>query len=137
MIDVKSVSKGFAPTVELEVSDKSFEIKASQYIGTLIHGRKPTRGGASKGSPTLREMIYAWIKRHNITPREPNMTQEALSYAMSNSIHRFGTKLYQQGGGANVFDQVLNEGRIKAFTDVVGEKEAGAVAESVFKNLSI
>lgn len=137
LIDVKSVSKGFAPTVELDVSEKSFEIKASPYIGTLIHGRKPTKVGASKGSPTLREMIYDWIKKHNITPREPNMTQEALSYAMSNSIHRYGTKLYQQGGGANIFDQVLNEGRIKAFTDVVGQREAGAVAESVFKNLSI
>jgi len=137
LIEVKSVSKGFAPSVELDVSKKSFEIKASPYIGTLIHGRKPTKGGASKGSPTLRELIFNWIKKHNITPREANMTQEALSYAMSKSIHNYGTKLYQQGGGANIFDQILSEGRIKAFTTVVADIESKAVAESVFKDLQI
>lgn len=136
LTDVKAVSKGFAPTVELNVSDKSFEIKASPYIGVLIHGRKPTKSRTA-GTPTLREVIYDWVKRHNITPNEKNMTQEALSYAIANSIHKYGTKLYQQGGGANIFDQVLNEGRIKAFTNVVADSESNAVAESVFKNLSI
>lgn len=136
LIEVKAVSKGFAPTVELDVSEKSFEIKASPYIGVLIHGRKPTKS-RSAGSPTLRELIYNWIKKHDITPKEKNMTQEALSYAISKSIHMYGTRLYQQGGGANIFDQVLNEGRIKAFTTIVADNEANAVAESVFKNLNI
>jgi hypothetical protein len=104
---IKQVVGSFAPTIESEVKDYSFTIYASPYIRVLIDGRKPTREGASKGNPTLQMVILDWIRRKSIQPDKPNMTQESLSWAISKSIHKRGTLLYQRGGGNRIFDNIL------------------------------
>jgi len=104
---IKQVVGSFAPTIESEVKDYSFTIYASPYIRVLIDGRKPTREGASKGNPTLQMVILDWIRRKSIQPDKPNMTQESLSWAISKSIHKNGTLLYQRGGGNRIFDNIL------------------------------
>lgn len=104
---IKQVVGSFAPTIESEVKDYSFTIYASPYIRVLIDGRKPTREGAAKGNPTLQMVILDWIRRKSIQPDKPNMTQESLSWAISKSIHKRGTLLYQRGGGNRIFDNIL------------------------------
>lgn len=104
---IKQVVGSFAPTIESEVKDYSFTIYASPYIRVLIDGRKPTSQGASKGNPTLQMVILEWIRRKSIQPDKPNMTQESLSWAISKSIHKRGTLLYQRGGGNRIFDNIL------------------------------
>ena len=104
---IKQVVGSFAPTIESEVKDYSFTIYASPYIRVLIDGRKPTREGATRGNPTLQMVILDWIKRKSIQPDKPNMTQESLSWAISKSIHKNGTLLYQRGGGNRIFDNIL------------------------------
>lgn len=104
---IKQVVGSFAPTIESEVKDYSFTIYASPYIRVLIDGRKPTREGAAKGNPTLQMVILDWIRRKSIQPDKPNMTQESLSWAISKSIHKNGTLLYQRGGGNRIFDNIL------------------------------
>ena len=104
---IKQAVGSFAPTIESEVKDYSFTIYASPYIRVLIDGRKPTSEGATKGSPTLQETILDWIRRKSIQPDKPNMTQESLSWAISKSIHKRGTLLYQRGGGNRIFDNIL------------------------------
>lgn len=104
---IKQVVGSFAPTIESEVKDYSFTIYASPYIRVLIDGRKPTREGAAKGNPTLQMVILDWIRRKSIQPDKPNMTQEGLSWAISKSIHKNGTLLYQRGGGNRIFDNIL------------------------------
>ena len=104
---IKQVVGSFAPTIESEVKDYSFTIYASPYIRVLIDGRKPTREGAAKGNPTLQMVILDWIRKKSIQPDKPNMTQEGLSWAISKSIHKRGTLLYQRGGGNRIFDNIL------------------------------
>lgn len=104
---IKQVVGSFAPTIESELKDYSFTIYASPYIRVLIDGRKPTREGAAKGNPTLQMVILDWIRRKSIQPDKPNMTQEGLSWAISKSIHKRGTLLYQRGGGNRIFDNIL------------------------------
>ena len=104
---LKQVVGSFAPTIESEVKDYSFTIYASPYIRVLIDGRKPTSQGAAKGNPTLQMVILDWIRRKSIQPDKPNMTQEQLSWAISKSIHKRGTLLYQRGGGNRIFDNIL------------------------------
>ncbi len=104
---IKQVVGSFAPTIESEVKDYSFTIYASPYIRVLIDGRKPTSQGATKGNPTLQMVILDWIRRKSIQPDKPNMTQESLSWAISKSIHKRGTLLYQRGGGNRIFDNIL------------------------------
>ena len=124
--ELKKVSKGFAPSIGMEVDEKSLTIFASPYISVLNDGRAPTKSGAKTGNPTLQQTLRSWIDRHSITPRPneagkiPSLDQ--LSWAMSKSIHLYGDRLYQQGGGKDVFGGIITEDRINSLLNVIGEK---------------
>lgn len=118
---IKQVVGSFAPTIESEVKDYSFTIYASPYIRVLIDGRKPTREGAAKGNPTLQMVILDWIRRKSIQPDKPNMTQEGLSWAISKSIHKRGTLLYQRGGGNRIFDNILTVDREEKLLSLISD----------------
>lgn len=118
---LKQVVGSFAPTIESEVKDYSFTIYASPYIRVLIDGRKPTREGAAKGNPTLQMVILDWIRRKSIQPDKPNMTQEGLSWAISKSIHKRGTLLYQRGGGNRIFDNILTVDREEKLLSLISD----------------
>jgi hypothetical protein len=109
--EIKKKVGSFSSSVESEIRVDGFTIYASPYIRVLIDGRKPTRDGASKGNPTLQQVILDWIERHSIQPNEIGMTQESLSWAISKSIHKKGTLLYQRGGGNRIFDDILTTQR--------------------------
>jgi hypothetical protein len=128
--ELQAVSKGFAPSISYEVTDNSLIITASPYIRVLIDGRAPTRSGAKRGNPTLQEAILAWINRHSITPRANKdgkvPTQEQLSWMISKSIHKYGTKLYQdiQNGAPpnNIFDTIITVDRIENLVNLMANK---------------
>lgn len=115
----------FSRTIESNVNEKGFEITADKYIGVLIHGRKPTSASAKTGSPTLQQAILSWINSKSITANADSRgrvpTAEQLSWAISTSIHRHGTKLYQQGGGNNIFDPIINNQRIDVLLSALGQ----------------
>jgi hypothetical protein len=120
--EMQSVSKRFAPSFESLIDETEFGINlnilASKYIRVLIDGRKPTKIGAPKGDPTLQQIILSWIKDKGITPRANKNgkvpTIESLSWAISKSIHLYGTRLYQQGGGNEIFEPIITETRINS-----------------------
>ena len=128
--ELQGVSKGFAPSISYEVGEDFLLITASPYIRVLIDGRAPTREGAKKGSPTLQEAILSWIERHSITPRANKdgkiPTQEQLSWMISKSIHKYGTKLYQdiQNGATpnNIFDTIITTERIDNLLNLLTER---------------
>lgn len=124
--ELQAVSKGFAPSISYEVGEDFLIITASPYIRVLIDGRRPTRPGAPKGSPTLQQAILAWINRHSIVGRANKQgvvpTAEQLSWAISKSIHLYGTKLYQQGGGNNIFDTIITTQRIDNLLNLLSDK---------------
>lgn len=134
-IEAKAVSKGFARTMELEIDDKSITIYGDKYISTLWKGRGPTRFGAKKGNPTLQQLMLAWINKNNIKPNEPSMTDVALSWAMSKSIHQYGTKLYQQGGKQNVFEAILTKDRINSFSTLVVDEFGRGLGDKLIGEL--
>lgn len=125
--EVKAVSKGFAPSIENIVNEDSFSILGSPYISVLIDGRAPTKMGAKKGNPTLQEIILSWVEKHGIEPKVKKINKDgddvskvSMSYAVANSIHRYGTLLYQRGGGNNIFDTIISKSRIDAFAGSIG-----------------
>jgi len=124
--ELMKVSKGFAPSISYTVSDNVLEITASPYIRVLIDGRGPTRAGAKRGNPTLQQTILSWINRHSITARANKQgkipTPEQLSWAISKSIHLRGTKLYQQGGGNNIYDNIITNARIENLLNLLTNK---------------
>ena len=122
--EIKAVVGSFAPTIESKIkdNDKGFQILASPYIRVLIDGRAPTKEGATKGNPTLQQAILAWIERHSIQPKLATMSQESLSWAISKSIHKKGTKLYQKGGGNRIFDPILTTERENKLLSLISDE---------------
>lgn len=135
--EVRAVARRFAPTVELQLDDTVVEVKASPYINTLVDGRRPTSPAAPKGDPTLQEILLGWIQENGIVPREENMSQTALSWAMANSMHKYGDKLYQQGGGRDVFAGILTQSRVDSLASILGTEAERTLAETTLKGLSL
>lgn len=123
--ELQAVSGRFAESIKAETTPKSLTITASPYINTLIDGRPPTRDGATKGSPTLQQILKEWINTKGITPQARNgrvPSIESLSWAMSKSIHTYGDLLWQRGGGNNIFDGIITESRINSLLNSFSEK---------------
>lgn len=143
--EIKSVSKRFAPSVEHTIEETSFggsfAILASEYISTLIDGRRPTRQGAPAGSPNLQQILFAWIRSKGIVPR-PNKngiipTLESLSFAMSRSMHEKGDLLFQPplSGGNNIFDPILTRSRLENLFNTFEENYFFKVESEILKQI--
>jgi len=132
LVDIKgaipSATGKTAASIYVEYSKTGMVIKGGSQIQALIDGRKPTSSGASKGSPTLQASLLEWIKARNITPREPKMSQEQLSWAMSKAIHRDGYK-----GKGNIFQSVITDSRIEELTNSLLDSERVFIQSEVIK----
>lgn len=124
--EMKAVSKRFADSIEAEVSESTLLITASPYIRTLIDGRGPTSLNAVKGNPTLQQIIRKWIDEKGITPRIDKNgrlpTKDQLSWAISKSIHMYGDRLYQRGGGNNIYDSIITPQRIDNLLSLLADQ---------------
>jgi hypothetical protein len=124
--EMKAVSKRFADSIEAEVTDTSLVITASPYINVLIDGRPPTSAGAKRGNPTLQQIIRKWIDDKGITPRIDKSgrlpTKDQLSWAISKSIHLYGDRLYQRGGGNNIYDSIITPQRIDNLLSLLADQ---------------
>ena len=142
--EIKAVSKRFAPSVEYTIQESSFggsfTILASEFISTLIDGRRPTRQNAPAGNPNLQQILFAWIRSKGIVPR-PNKngivpTLESLSFAMSKSMHKKGDLLFQRGGGNNIFDPILTKSRLENLFNTFEENYFLKIQSDILKNIN-
>ncbi len=115
-----------AASVVIDFQDNGFTISGNSSIGALINGRKPTSSGAKKGSPTLQESILEWVQTMSIQPRESNMTQLQLSWAISNSIHKKGTK-----GHPNLLQHELSPSRFDSLTKTLLDEQTTVISSQI------
>lgn len=142
--EIKSVSKRFAPSVESTYVENGngavFTITASEFITTLIDGRRPTSPNAPKGNPTLQQILLEWIKHKGIAPRQGKdgrtPTLEQLSWAMATSMHKKGDLLWQRGGGNDIFEPIITEKRITSLFSLLSNSYLKTIESSVIKNLN-
>jgi len=96
-------------SLEVIPTEKGYELHASSSIYFMEHGRGPTHSGAAEGNPNLVEIIEDWLEAKGLSLNP---------YAVANTIHKKGTKLYRAGGNSGVLsiplnlatlDQVFNE----------------------------
>lgn len=129
--EVQAVTKRFAPTISSEVTETSATIYGSKYIQTLIDGRPPTSSTPVIGEQSLQEIILEWIGTKGIQPTPGANgkipTVEQLSWAISQSIHRKGDLLYQQGGGNNIFENIFTSERIESLLTLFGKNALNEV----------
>jgi len=115
-----------AASVKIDYTDDGFTITGNASIGALVNGRKPTKSGAKKGSPTLQQQILEWVQALSIQPREQSMTQLQLSWAISNSIHRKGTI-----GRPDMFDDVLNSNRFDSLAKTLLNEQTTVISSQI------
>ena len=88
--------------LEVHGTELQVYLEQSDYAKQINDGRPPTSSG---GDGTVRRKIFEWISQKNILPRANDNgkipTQEQLSYAISNKIHKEGYK------GDHSFDRTL------------------------------
>lgn len=118
--ELQNVSGSFGSSIRYGVGGTGMLIDGHPHIGVLMYGRGPTTQGARRGNPPLSELILDWVRRKNIQPRNDNpdkpMSQESLAYLITQSIHRNGTRLYQEikRGAAprDIYGNILSEDRV-------------------------
>ena len=119
-----------ANSIRLEVTQTGFIIYGAEHIDNIFFGRKPTSAGAKKGNPTVQEMIYEWIKAKSIAPKESSMSQEALSWAISKSIHKKGYK-----GKGDLFKDILKPKNFSSLADELLNIETINLQRSIRKQI--
>lgn len=131
--------KSFGPTIDYETTSDSLEIFGSPFISVIVDGRRPTKSGASRSNPSLRDRILFWIEEKGIQPKPDENgnipSVESLAFIIARSIHKKGTLLFQRGGGNNIFDTVLTNDRIEALLAMFGEKYINDVQSGVLREL--
>lgn len=129
----------FGQSIGYDVTDDLLLIYGSPYISVLVDGRKPTSGSPKSGTPTMRESILNWIKQKGIQARPDKNgnipSAQSLAFMISRSIHLYGTKLYQQGGGNNIFDRVLTQNRIDTLLSMFPENYQNDIQSSLLREL--
>ena len=101
------------------------------YMHNLIVGRGPSTKSGGETGQTLQQSILEWIKAKGITPDEPNMSQESLSWAISKHMHKKGNQgvspsgLGRFAGGKNtgLLANHISESRIESVIDLIGEAQ--------------
>ena len=84
-------------------TERGVDLIGPTHVLTLVHGRGPTVGN---GPGVLRPMIREWLDAKNIgEPDERN----SISFAITKSIHKKGTTLYQKGGNSPIFDALVSD----------------------------
>jgi hypothetical protein len=142
--NINSVTGKTAREIESTIDEKEIagtlnlkgEILAPLQLVVKETGRGPTKTTVA-GSPTLQEKLYSWIKSAGIYPDDPKMTQEQLSWAMANKMHRDGDDLFSSPPSgykkSGVISDVINDQRIDAFLGTFMDK-VGEVAIKTFKD---
>ena len=138
---LKSLSKGFAPSIEYKINDVpegvQLQIFGHQHILTLIYGRGATKN-TSGGTPPLKDLILMWVKKHNVVFTDlkgERMKDEVTAFLITRKVHREGTVLYReiQNGKqpVNIFDEVLNEKRIEKLLNNIKDDYFSLISYSI------
>lgn len=113
-------------SVVIDYQEDGFTISGNASIGSLINGRKPTSSGAKKGSPTLQESILEWVQTMSIQPKEDSMTQLQLSWAITQSIHKKGTK-----GHPDLLGHELSPNRFDSLTKTLLDEQSTVISSQI------
>ena len=81
----------------------------------------------TKGNPTLQQSILGWIQTG-----KPGISEniEGASWAISKFIHKYGTKLFRDGGRDDIFTPAISEQRVDVLVaEIANVTQDGTVNE--------
>lgn len=126
---ITKVTGKSANSIEFYLTQQGFRILGSESVVANIVGRGPTGAAYFKQEKTLQQIILEWIIAKGITSTD--LSQVALSWAISMSIHKKGTLLYQRGGAGNFMETIWTDERVNTFMN----QYSGTLAERTMEYL--
>jgi hypothetical protein len=115
-------------SLEVVETPTGYQLQADAGIYFMEHGRGPTHPGATAGNPNLVEIIQDWLdaKGLDINP-----------YAVANTIHKNGTRLYRSGGNSGILSVPLNMDTLDEVFDQISAQYLQSTADEIFGLLNI
>lgn len=108
-------------SLEIIPTEKGYELQANSNIWFMEHGRGPTHPGTPAGNPNLVEIIEDWLDARGLSINP---------YAVANTIHKNGTRLYRAGGNSGILSIPLNLDRLdQVFGEISNQWFQTAIAE--------
>ncbi|OCX52672.1 hypothetical protein BEL04_14595 [Mucilaginibacter sp. PPCGB 2223] len=105
-----------------------YELEANSSIYFLEHGRGPTTvPKGDHGNPDLVGIIRDWISAKGL---------DLNPYAVANTIHKSGTRLYRAGGNSGVLSVPLNLDTLDQVFDQIAGQYLQKTADEIFKTLA-
>lgn len=105
-----------------------YELQANSSIYFLEHGRGPTTvPKGDHGNPNLAEIIQNWIDAKGLSLN---------AYAVANTIHKSGTRLYRAGGNSGILSVPLNLDTLDQVFDTIADRYLQTAADEIFNQLT-
>lgn len=114
-------------SLQVVETPNGYELQADSSIYFLEHGRGPTT--APKGNPDnpdLVQIIQDWIDAKGL---------DLNAYAVANTIHKNGTKLYRAGGNSGILSVPLNLDTLDQVFDTIADRYLRATADEIFNQM--
>ncbi len=113
-------------SLEVVPTSNGYELQANSNIYFMENGRGPTHPGATQGNPNLVEIIEDWIQAKGL---------DINPYAVANTIHKKGTKLFRAGGNSGILSAPLRLDALdNVFNDITKQWMDNA-ASQIFETL--
>jgi len=115
-------------SLQVVETPNGYELQANSSIYFLERGRGPTtvpKGDHS--NPDLAEIIQNWIDAKGLSLN---------AYAVANTIHKSGTRLYRSGGNSGVLSIPLNLDTLDQVVDQIAGQYLQSAADEIFNQLT-
>jgi hypothetical protein len=93
----------------------------------MEHGRGPTHPGATQGNPDLVEIIEDWLQAKGL---------DINPYAVANTIHKNGTRLFRAGGNSGVLSIPLNLDTLDSVLNTIASEWADTASAEIFEPIT-
>jgi hypothetical protein len=127
-----ATQKGISPSgktlssLQVEQTPTGYQLTANSSIYFIENGRGPTPPGTPAGNPTLAQVIADWIDAKGLSLNP---------YAVANTIHKSGTKLYRSGGNSGILSVPLNLDTLDEVFSNISAQYLKNTADMVFEPL--
>ena len=127
-IKKKQVASGRTlASLEVFASEFGGKLMANENIYYLEHGRGPTKSGGGGADSTLLEAITQWIDDKGL---------DMNPYAVTKTIHKYGTRLFRQGGNSGVLSIPLREDNITLLFEKITAASLFKISSEIYKPIN-
>jgi hypothetical protein len=115
-------------SLQVVETPNGYELQANSSIYFMEHGRGPTKAAkGDHGNPDLVEIIQNWIDAKDLSLN---------AYAVANTIHKNGTRLYRSGGNSGILSVPLNLNTLDNVFENIAAQYLQNATDEIFKQMA-